>query len=276
MPLPSEETTPPVTKMNFGLTGDVVMWLPLGSLPVGFGAAEVLGRVDPGERRCVEARDTEMNAVLQRAKLFQLLGHLERGRRQRHPRSAPRAGWRTHQGAASTVHPCCPRHRDERDRRAREVERPAVVSRTTLTRAGFSSVGGVSGVAALPTSSPARTRAIAPVSARGGEEGLVALDVHNEIEIRELGSRGDLGHSFGTGQMVRPGEDHPETGTRYDVGYFIGVGRDHQGIHAPDGPDPLRDPDHQGHSPQQLQGLPGQPRRTQTSGDDAEDWHSPS
>ena len=43
-----------------------------------FGALEILGSVDPGEYRRVEAGNTERDAMLQGAELFQLLGLFER------------------------------------------------------------------------------------------------------------------------------------------------------------------------------------------------------
>src|SRR5687767_4925671 len=81
IPLPREETTPPVTKMYFVLTRS-----PL-SLPThaGIGVAEVVFGIDPWGRLFGEQRHPVTHSVSQWSHLFQALGLFCRYRFRGHP-----------------------------------------------------------------------------------------------------------------------------------------------------------------------------------------------
>ena len=79
MPFPSEETTPPVTKMYLVAFGPVVIGLPLKCVPVGFRPSKVFGGIDARAGPARSSRATPMrDAVVQRPQLLQPLGQLGR------------------------------------------------------------------------------------------------------------------------------------------------------------------------------------------------------
>ena len=103
MPLPSEETTPPVTKMYLVVGPSVLVMVsviepvrlsrtPIAKMPAppaGGGCVEILGCID-AERVVRGLHRLDADAVFERAQLFEGLGAFERGRvRARQAPAAP-------------------------------------------------------------------------------------------------------------------------------------------------------------------------------------------
>ena len=207
--------------------------------------------------------------------MFKLLHDFKRMRRQCDPRlecGAPRRVDAHVLQHETVAHACVGIVAQERDRGAREVERPAVIGAHDLHAIGIGHDGS-----AAPTGGGAEVEAVIAHHGNGARhrvaahERLVALHIDDDIVRRVLGSPGDLGHAVRPRRMPVRGEDSFCSMRRQYVHDFLRFGGGDDAVGKAETLHPFPHADHQWGAAEGAQGLPGEPGGTQAGGNHGQD-----